>query len=56
MWAHYADNHKGLCLGYSIPESVANKIRPISYTSESREIKISQIHRMLAGIKRQRQK
>ena len=49
MWAHYADNHKGLCLGYSIPENVANKIRPLSYTSESREIKISQIHRMLAG-------
>ena len=49
MWAHYADNHKGLCLGYSIPEKVANKISPISYTSESREIKVSQIRRMLAG-------
>lgn len=49
MWAHYADNHKGLCLGYSIPENAANKISPISYTSEFREIKISQIRRMLDG-------
>ncbi|HBT4302783.1 TPA: DUF2971 domain-containing protein [Klebsiella pneumoniae] len=49
MWAHYADNHKGLCLGYSIPENTVNKIRPVSYTSEFREIKISLIHRMLNG-------
>ncbi|MEI3658800.1 DUF2971 domain-containing protein [Klebsiella pneumoniae] len=49
MWAHYADNHKGLCLGYSIPENTDNKIRPVSYTSEFREIKISQIRRMLDG-------
>ncbi|EIV9915209.1 DUF2971 domain-containing protein [Klebsiella pneumoniae] len=49
MWAHYAYNHKGLCLGYSIPENTDNKIRPVSYTSEFREIKISQIRRMLDG-------
>lgn len=49
MWAHYADNHKGLCLGYSIPENTDNKIRPVSYTSEFREITISQIRRMLDG-------
>ncbi|HIF6309657.1 TPA: DUF2971 domain-containing protein [Raoultella ornithinolytica] len=52
MWAHYADNHKGLCLGYSIPERAAKHIRPISYTSEFREIKISQIRRMLDGDKK----
>lgn len=56
MWAHYADNHKGLCLGYSIPENVASEIRPISYTSESREIKISQIQRLLAGDEKAKEK
>lgn len=49
MWSHYADNHKGLCLGYSIPENVKNKVRRINYTSDSREIKTSQIQRMLNG-------
>lgn len=49
MWAHYADNHKGICLGYSIPENAAKNISPINYTSEFREIKISQIRRMLEG-------
>lgn len=28
MWAHYADNHKGLCLGFDIPEG---HMRPVRY-------------------------
>lgn len=47
MWSHYADNHKGICLGYEIPDNVKNTIKPINYTGESREIKISQIIAML---------
>ena len=31
QWAHYADNHKGVCLGFDIPE---NKLRKVKYVSE----------------------
>ena len=49
MWSHYADNHKGLCLGYTIPDKAKGKIQPINYTSNSRDIKTSQILKMLNG-------
>lgn len=26
MWAHYADNHRGVCLGFDLPMSLADKI------------------------------
>ena len=31
QWAHYADNHKGVCLGFEIPE---DKLRKVKYVSE----------------------
>lgn len=31
QWAHYADHHKGVCLGFDIPE---NKLRKVKYVSE----------------------
>lgn len=31
QWAHYADNHKGVCLGFEITE---NKLRKVKYVSE----------------------
>lgn len=31
QWAHYADNHKGVCLGFDIPES---KLRKVRYVKE----------------------
>ncbi len=31
QWAHYADNHKGVCLGFDIP---AKKLRKVKYISE----------------------
>lgn len=31
MWAHYAQGHEGVCLGFDVPEGVA---RQISYTNE----------------------
>jgi hypothetical protein len=31
QWAHYADNHKGVCLGFDIPES---KLWKVKYVSE----------------------
>ncbi|WMY75745.1 DUF2971 domain-containing protein [Buttiauxella selenatireducens] len=31
MWSHYADNHFGLCLGYTIPEVMTDKIYKVNY-------------------------
>lgn len=31
QWAHYADNHKGVCLGFEIPEK---ELRKVKYVSE----------------------
>lgn len=30
MWAHYADNHRGLCLGFDIPEEKATRIEYVT--------------------------
>ena len=30
QWAHYADNHKGVCLGFEIPEKNLRKVRYVS--------------------------
>ena len=27
QWAHYADNHKGVCLGFDIPENKLRKVK-----------------------------
>src|SRR4051812_14453020 len=31
LWSHYADKHKGMCLGFDVPDE---KIVPVRYTSE----------------------
>ena len=28
LWSHYADSHKGICLGFDVPEE---KLRPVKY-------------------------
>jgi hypothetical protein len=30
QWAHYADNHKGVCLGFEIPEEDLRKVKYVS--------------------------
>jgi hypothetical protein len=30
IWAHYSDKHRGLCLGFEIPEEVGTKVQYIS--------------------------
>ena len=30
QWAHYADNHKGVCLGFDIPEMSLRKVKYVS--------------------------
>ncbi|WP_432700689.1 DUF2971 domain-containing protein [Kluyvera cryocrescens] len=51
MWSHYADNHKGLCLGYKIPDNIKKTIHNINYSSNSRDIRTSQILDMINGNK-----
>lgn len=30
QWAHYAENHKGVCLGFEIPDKLLRKVRYVS--------------------------
>ncbi len=30
QWAHYAENHKGVCLGFEIPEGLLRKVKYVS--------------------------
>lgn len=48
MWSHYGDQHKGLCVGYSIPDSAAEQLHKISYNG-SRLIEASTVAAMLNG-------
>ena len=41
MWAHYADNHEGICLEYDVKglhENLANMIFPVKYVDELLDI------------------
>jgi hypothetical protein len=42
MWSHYADQHRGLCIGYDLRENACPNIRPINYGG-SRSIKLSDL-------------
>ena len=48
MWSHYGDQHRGLCLGYSVPQEVADDLHKISYGG-SRLIEASAVAEMLDG-------
>ena len=30
QWAHYAENHKGVCLGFDVPEKLLRKVKYVS--------------------------
>lgn len=34
MWSHYADNHKGICLGFDVPDEFARDVRYVSSIQE----------------------
>lgn len=34
MWAHYADSHRGICLGFSADDGPIAQARPVQYQSE----------------------
>jgi len=48
MWSHYGDQHKGVCIGYSVPASAAGDLHKISYGG-SRLIAASTVAAMLDG-------
>ncbi len=48
MWSHYGDQHKGICLGYSVPADIAGQLHRVRYGG-SRLIKASLVAAMLSG-------
>lgn len=55
MWSHYGDQHKGVCIGYSIPARAAGDLHKISYGG-SRLIAASAVAAMLDGDEEARRK
>ncbi|MEN5068859.1 DUF2971 domain-containing protein [Stenotrophomonas sp. TWI1183] len=54
MWSHYGDQHRGICLGYSVPESGAD-VYKIRYGG-SRAVQASEVAAMLQGDKAAKRK
>jgi hypothetical protein len=48
MWSHYGEQHRGICLGYSVPEETTADIHKIKYGG-SRLVQASLVSAMLAG-------
>lgn len=48
MWSHYGDQHRGICLGYSVPDDAAGDIHKIGYGG-SRLVQASDVFVMLGG-------
>ena len=48
MWSHYGDQHRGLCLGYSVPAEAARDLHKINYGG-SRLVKASAVAAMLVN-------
>ncbi len=48
MWSHYGDQHRGLCIGYSIPANVDDEIRKVNYGG-GRLVTASTVSAMLRG-------
>lgn len=55
MWSHYGDQHRGLCLGYSIPDAAVGDVHKIQYGG-SRRVAASDVADMLGGNEDARQK
>jgi Protein of unknown function (DUF2971) len=48
MWSHYGDQHKGVCIGYSVPDNAAANLHKITYGG-SRLVEASTVADMLSG-------
>lgn len=48
LWSHYADQHRGLCIGYSVPADAKLQFHKVDYQG-GRLVKCSDLAAMLAG-------
>jgi len=48
MWSHYGDQHRGVCIGYSVPVKAANDLHKVEYGG-SRLVEASKVAAMLEG-------
>ena len=48
MWSHYGDQHRGICLGYSVPERATGDVHRVDYEGV-RLVKASEVSAMLDG-------
>ena len=48
MWSHYGDQHRGICLGYSVPEKSTVDVQQVAYGG-ARLVKASDVGAMLNG-------
>jgi Protein of unknown function (DUF2971) len=48
MWSHYGDQHRGLCLGYTVPCSTQSQLHRVSYGG-ARNVRASSVAAMLDG-------
>lgn len=49
MWSHYGDQHRGICVGYSIPPDISADLNKVRYGG-SRLVNASDIQAMLRGV------
>lgn len=55
MWSHYGDQHRGICLGYSVPDDAAGDIHKMKYGG-SRLVQAGDVSLMLGGDQSARQR
>jgi hypothetical protein len=48
MWSHYGDQHKGVCIGYSVPDDADENLYKVEYGG-CRFVKASKVAAMLDG-------
>ena len=48
MWSHYGDQHRGICLGYSVPNKSTGDVQKVAYGG-GRLVKASDLGAMLDG-------
>ena len=48
MWSHYGDQHRGICVGYSVPEKFTGDLQEVAYGG-GRLVKASDVGAMLDG-------
>lgn len=53
MWSHYGDQHRGVCIGYSIPDRIADSIFKVQYRG-GRRVPAGKLAAMLEGSEKAR--